>query len=245
MVRFRLLGVPVGVHWSFGFVAVLGLGVYEGWELAAWTAAVFVAVMLHESGHAFVARALGAQVEGITLFALGGLTTWRAVRPISPGRRFVIAAAGSAVGIAAGLAVLGLGRLGFLDGVPSLGFVFLQAFVWAGLGWGILNWIPVLPLDGGHMMESLLAIVAPRRAVVIAKGVSLVVGVALIALALRYGERFLAFFLVFIVLAGLRDRSGSMSAEPDGAGEADEPLRPAPPAPPESSRPEGPPEFPI
>ena len=245
MFRFRLLGIPVGVHWSFGFVAFLGLGVYEGWELAAWTAAVFVAVMLHESGHAFVARALGAQVEGITLFALGGLTTWRAVTPMTPGRRFVIAAAGSAVGIAAGLAVLGLGRLGLLGGIPSLGFVFLQAFVWAGLGWGILNWIPVLPLDGGHMMESLLAIVVPRRAVTIAKGVSLVVGVALIVVALKYGERFLAFFLVFIVLAGLREPSGSAPTEAGGGAETDEPVRPAPPAPPDQPRPDRPPEFPI
>ena len=37
----------------------------------------------------------------------------------------------------------------------------LWAFMLAALVWGVLNWVPVLPLDGGHMTQSLLEI---RRA---------------------------------------------------------------------------------
>ena len=77
MLKFPLLGVPVTVHWSFAIVAFFGIGMYDtAPEIGAWTAAVFLAVLLHESGHAFIARAYGSTGVTITLFALGGYTQW-------------------------------------------------------------------------------------------------------------------------------------------------------------------------
>lgn len=204
MIKFPLLGVPVSVHWSFLFVAVFGLGVYRGWEIAAWTAAVFVAVLLHESGHAFTARAFGGVSVSITLFALGGFTSWATARDIGPGRRFLISAAGSAVGIAAGLVVIGFGRAGALGGLPDIAIAFLESFVWAGLVWGILNWVPILPLDGGHMLQHALEMVAPKQAASIAKVVSVIAGVAAVAAAFYYGQTFLAIFVAMITFMGLR-----------------------------------------
>lgn len=237
MIKFPLLGVPVSVHWSFLFVAVFGLGAYRGWEIAAWTAAVFVAVLLHESGHAFTARAFGGVSVSITLFALGGFTSWATSRDIGPGRRFVISAAGSAVGIAAGLVVIGFSRAGALDSLSDLAFVFLESFVWAGLVWGILNWVPILPLDGGHMLQHALEMVAPNRAASIAKLVSVVAGVGAVAAAFYYGQTFLAIFVAMITFMGLRSDS-TEEANPD------------PPVPTaertEASQPEQePPAFPI
>ena len=60
VLRFPFFGVPVSIHLSFGLVVLFGLGSYRGWDLAAWTGAVFVAVLLHESGHAFTAKRFGA-----------------------------------------------------------------------------------------------------------------------------------------------------------------------------------------
>ncbi len=215
MLRFPLFGVPVSIHWSFLFVAVFGLGVYSGWEIAAWTGAVLVAVLLHESGHAFTARAFGASPVSITLFALGGFTSWAAPKSLGPGRRFIVSAAGSAVGIAAGLGVIGLSRSGVFDGIPDLAFVFLQSFVWAGLVWGILNWIPILPLDGGHMLQHALEMVTPTKAVPIARWISVVTGVAVVATAFYFGETFLAIFVAMITFMGFRDgRSDSPRARP-------------------------------
>ena len=229
VLRFPFFGVPVGVHLSFGLVALFGLGSYRGWDLAAWTAAVFVAVLLHESGHAFTARFFGASDVAITLFALGGYTTWRPVDPIGPGRRFLISSAGSAVGITLGLAVLLAGRRGAFGSAPEVLFTFLNVFILAGLVWGVLNWIPILPLDGGHMLESLLEMVVPARAAAISRVVSVVVGVALIGVALSYQQTFLAIFLGLIVLSGIRSRP-----------------KPKPPAqqPPQPVEPD-PPTFPI
>ncbi len=236
MLGFPLLGVPVRVHWSFLFVAVLGIGVYDGADLLAWTLAVFVAILLHESGHAFTARSFGATGIEITLFALGGLTSWHARRGTGPGRRFLVSAAGSALGIAGGLTVLGMGRLGWLDGVHGVTGTFLQSFVYVALVWGILNWVPILPLDGGHMLRSLLEMVLPLRAAAITRAVSVVVGGTLVVIAWAYGQRFLALFLVLVVAAGMRREPGTGSSPgPDPAG--DETPRDVPPR--------TPPEFPI
>ena len=204
MLKFPLFGVPVSVHFSFLLVALFGLGAYEGWEIAAWTGAVFVAVLLHESGHAFTARAFGGTSVSITLFALGGFTSWSATRDMGPGRRFLISAAGSAVGIVAGLGVIGLSRAGAFDNLPDLAFTFLESFVWAGLVWGVLNWIPILPLDGGHMLQHGLEIFTPKRAAGIARVVSVIAGVAAVVAAFYYGQTILAIFVGMITLMGLR-----------------------------------------
>jgi len=223
VLRFPLFGVPVSIHWSFLFVAVFGLGVYSGWEIAAWTGAVLVAVLLHESGHAFTARAFGASPVSITLFALGGYTSWGSPRRIGPGRQFIISAAGSAVGIAAGLGVIGL-----------LAFAFLRSFVWAGLVWGILNWIPILPLDGGHMLQHGLEMVTPTKAAPIARWVSVATGVAVAGAAFYYGETFLAIFVAMITFMGFRQ------------GRTDEPKpRPKPERQIEQPPDQEPPVFPI
>ena len=208
MLTFRLFGIPVSIHFSFLLVAFFGLGAYSGWEIAAWTSAVFVAVLLHESGHAFTARAFGGASVSITLFALGGYTSWASPRTIGPGRQFLISAAGSAVGIAAGLAVIGLSRTGSLDTLPDLAIVFLESFVWAGLVWGVLNWVPILPLDGGHMLQHALEMVTPTRAAGIARVVSVIAGVAAVGAAFYYGQTYLAIFVGVITLMGLRSSGG-------------------------------------
>jgi Zn-dependent protease len=228
--RFSLFGVPVSIHFSFLLVAVFGLPIYRGWEIGAWTGAVFIAVLLHESGHAFTARAFGASPVAITLFALGGFTSWSASGDLGPGRRFVVSAAGSAVGIAAGLAVIGLGKTGLFRDLPDLAFVFLESFVWAGLVWGILNWIPILPLDGGHMLQHALEIATPTRAPEIARVVSVIAGVIVVAVAWSYEQRFLAIFVAMITFMGFREgRDERPKPEP-------RPTRP---------RDEEPPVFPI
>ncbi|MEA2023345.1 MAG: site-2 protease family protein [Actinomycetota bacterium] len=229
MLRFPLLSVPVSIHWSFLFVAVFGLGVYQGWEIAAWTGAVFVAVLLHESGHAFTAKAFGASPVTITLFALGGVTSWAAPRGLGPGRRFIVSAAGSAVGIAAGLGVIALSRSGAFDGVPDLVFVFLQSFVWAGLVWGILNWIPILPLDGGHMLQHALEMVTPTKARPIARVISVVTGIVVAGAAFYYGETFLAIFVAMITFMGFRGGRSDIP-RPRPAPRVEEPPDSEPPA---------------
>ncbi len=256
MLKFPLLGVPVTVHWSFAIVAFFGIGRYDtAPEIGAWTAAVFLAVLLHESGHAFTARAYGATGVTMTLFALGGYTQWVPRDTMSPGKRFIVSAAGSAVGIAAGLLILGFGRGGGYQSslsfvsvetptlFPVWGVAFLDTFILVGLVWGVLNWIPLLPLDGGHMLNHALAIFWQKRADTIATAISTVVGVGLIAAAFYFQRTFLAIFLVFILLSGLRSRPRPTRQVPSNEAPTIAPHPPAEPAPTEPEQ--EPPAFPI
>ncbi len=244
MLKFPLLGVPVTVHWSFAIVAFFGIGRYDtAPEIGAWTAAVFLAVLLHESGHAFTARAYGATGVTITLFALGGYTQWVPRETMSPGKRFIVSAAGSAVGIAAGLLILWFRRGGGYESFPVWGVAFLNTFILVGLIWGVLNWIPLLPLDGGHMLNHALAIFWPKRADNVATVVSTAVGVGLIATAFYFQQTFLAIFLVFILLSGLRSRPRQTRQVPSNEAPT---IAPHPPAEPTPTEPEQePPAFPI
>ncbi len=97
MLRFSMFGIPVAVHWSFPLIGILAMG--QPVELIlAFVVGVFIAVLAHEMGHALTARAFGARQVTVTLFGLGGLTQYPANTPLTPGRRFLIAASGSAVG---------------------------------------------------------------------------------------------------------------------------------------------------
>ena len=113
----RVFGIRIGVHPSWFVVLFLMIwsltGLYEdvvgkdAFVLAALSAFLFFAsVVLHELGHAVVARRNGIETQGIDLWLLGGLA--RLSRDSdSPGVEFRVAAAGPAVTLVFGLACVG------------------------------------------------------------------------------------------------------------------------------------------
>ena len=80
----------------------------------------------------------------------------------------------------------------------------LDGFIWASLGWGLLNWIPIRPLDGGAILTSFLEIVIPKRAFAVAKVVSAIAGAAAAFFLWRMGSIFGVVFILLITLTGLR-----------------------------------------
>lgn len=215
MIRFSIGTIPVTVRPSFWLVALLlGWTLRDTTLLAAWVVIVFVSVLAHEMGHALTARRHGADVS-ITLTTFGGFTRWgMANGAMSPGRRALVAAAGSAVGIVLGLAVLGL----FFLTRPSEPIVeaVITMIVWVNVGWGVLNWLPIRPLDGGHLVLALLDLVAPRRAERIATVIFIVTGVAAFAAALYFGFMFAALLAGFMTWVEVRRwfPAAEPSAEP-------------------------------
>jgi Zn-dependent protease len=255
--RFRLGPVPVGIHFSFLVVLFLAPRSFTGGEMALWTVMVGLAVLVHEAGHAFTVRAFGARQVSITLFALGGVTTWPVGDGLSAGRRFLVAAAGSAVGIALGAPVYWAWSQGAFDGSRWLE-VAAYSFAFPSFVWGVLNWAPIRPLDGGQMLTSALEIPFPRRGESIAMVLSFMFGVAAVLVLLRYDLIFAAIFIGIIVLAGMRSeprpRQQSQSPPPQPEPAPRQPHdrsewgRPASPAPPPSADtpPDpDPPAFPI
>ena len=224
--RFALRGIPVSVHWSFLVIALLGMGVYSGIEIAVWTLAVFGAVLLHESGHAFTARRFGARSVSIQLFAFGGATSWERATYMTPGQRFLATAAGSGVGLLAGAAVMvAVATSGFSQFDSLIGVAF-DSFVWASLVWGGLNWLPILPLDGGQMVRAFLDAVTPRFAYQLTRALTVVVGGLVIWGLVQVRDWYLAFFAGLIILAGLRSPDTVTAvARPEGALEDDSGAR--------------------
>lgn len=252
MVRFRLLGIPVGVHATFLFVALLGATAYRGWDIAWWTVAAFASILLHEMGHALSARAFGASGISVTLYGLGGLTTFSHERGLGHGRSFVISAAGSFVGILAGGAVFLVADAGVFDGSSRAVVVLVNSFVFTALVWGVLNWIPIVPLDGGHMVQHLVSMVDEERAPFIGQVITWVTLAVIVPLAWVNGYRFAVFIAVFFAIAGYREYRDEMDrraarrlregrtdpGDGDGPVTPDE-VMPAPPSPPPSGPPPG------
>jgi len=237
-----LFGIPVGIHVSFLLIALFGYGRYQGADLIAWVLGVGLAVLCHEAGHAFTAKAFGARGITVTLFALGGFTTWApGERPIDPGRRFAIAASGSAVGIALGGAVLLAHRAGLLTIPRGVLLAFADSFVLAALLWGIFNWLPMLPLDGGHMAQSLLELfLAPSTARTAAKALTLVSAAGAAAVLFFVFEAPVgAVWIALIAVLGVRG-----GQEPEVAPPPPSPVEEAVTDQPAPEQPD-PPQFPI
>jgi Zn-dependent protease len=149
--HFNLFGFPARIDASF--VLIVGLIGYDGMasHLAIWVAVALVSVLGHELGHALAARRLGATAS-ISLQGLGGLTRSSRAEPLRRGESAILTAAGPAAGILLGIPVLL--AIQALDW-PSwtMGGFALRTAAFTTLGWSALNLLPVMPLDGGHLLE--------------------------------------------------------------------------------------------
>jgi Zn-dependent protease len=185
--RFRLFGVNVEIQMSF-WISTLLLGMFlhradqdvsRGTAVVTWTLVVFVSLLVHELGHALAVMAYGVAPQ-ITLYALGGLTQFRRVPPLGRVANVVISLAGPLAGFALGGIVVG--AMHFVPGLaarlPPVGALAVRDLEWVNFGWGVVNLVPVLPLDGGHVLESTLG---PKR-IQLTTAISCLVGFLLAAL---------------------------------------------------------------
>lgn len=177
----RIFGIRIGVGVSWFVVLFLFVILFTpefhhvlgGSQTTAYLVAVavvlsfFASVILHELGHALIARRNGLSVAGIDLWALGGLTRMREL-PRTPGSQLRVAIAGPAVTL--GVIVLGTlaatvvapnGR--FAEVVTGSGSIrATPMLVW--LSWVVVvnafvlvfNLIPAFPLDGGQIAQALI-----------------------------------------------------------------------------------------
>jgi Zn-dependent protease/CBS domain-containing protein len=113
--------------------------------------AFFTCIVLHELGHALVARAVGIPIRGITLFLFGGVAEMED-EPPSASSEFLMAVAGPAVS-AVLTAVFWLSS----GLVEATAIVFPLRYL-AGINLAVLifNLVPAFPLDGGRVLRSIL-----------------------------------------------------------------------------------------
>jgi len=187
--RFNLFGFPTRIDASFLLIVAL-IG-FDGTasHVAIWVGLALVAVLGHELGHALAARSLGATAS-ITLAGLGGLTRSHRATPLRRGESAVLTAAGPAAGILLGLPVLWAMHATGWEGWTTGGYV-LRTAAFTTLGWSALNLLPIVPLDGGHLLELALPgspAARQRKAAQVSIAIAAVAGV----LAFRAGFQFSA-----------------------------------------------------
>ena len=162
MLRFTIFGIPVEVQ-PFFWITLVIIGGVDGsdaegmFRILLFVLAGFISILTHELGHALTARKFGAHSE-ITLQAFGGYAAYSGVR-MTRLQSFLTTAAGPGIQILLGLGVWFLIPY-TLPGITYNAWYFLKKLMGISLVWAVLNLLPILPLDGGQMLN---AVLGPQR----------------------------------------------------------------------------------
>jgi Zn-dependent protease len=192
--HFRLFGFPVRVHPLFWLVAILltvsRKGGADPVDTLVWVAVVFVSILVHELGHAFLQRNFGGHPR-ITLYSFGGLASCNDCdrsprKQISillggPFAGFMLAAfvvlamksTGHVIGFASSKQTIDLESMGLESALIQPLGPFLAYFepvasnqlnnvigdlLQVNIMWGLVNLLPIFPLDGGQISRELFSL---------------------------------------------------------------------------------------
>jgi stage IV sporulation protein FB len=223
--HFSLLGYPVRIHFFFWIMALMmGINLKDPVLVGIWVVAVALCILLHEMGHAVVMRAYG-YFPSIVLYAFGGLAIPHAgrygmPRP-GPWGQILILFAGPASGfILTAILVLGLHYGGYRveifdptwrDVIPRVDIAnpHLHAFVYfvfeISVMWGLLNLLPIYPLDGGQIAQELFYLNNPRDAVRPALILSVIVGGLMVGVALvQWHDIYVALLFIWMTYSNFQ-----------------------------------------
>jgi Zn-dependent protease/CBS domain-containing protein len=119
---------------------------------AAFVVLLYLSVLVHELSHSVVARGFGLPVRRILLYPLGGFSEIER-EPQTPGREFLVSAAGPVLSL-----LLAAGGWGLTHVVTAgtIGGTLIFQLMWANLIVGGFNLLPGLPLDGGRMLRAVI-----------------------------------------------------------------------------------------
>lgn len=230
----RLFGIEVRIHLTFLFL------LFFVWSTEAATqdsnaaarvlglvGIVFGSVVLHELGHALVARGSGVPAKGIILLPIGGITILDEAHvipdPVDGWKRDIrIAIAGPLVN----LVIAGISALVLLVVIPGFlltarpllhSSALLRSIVWANVYLGLFNLLPAYPMDGGRVLRALFSrqidmVRATQRAVRIGNVFSILMIMVGMLISSRAETRWDGYWLMmigFFLFAGaqLEERS--------------------------------------
>ncbi len=163
----RVLGVPVYLRYSWLLLAVIVVLLYAGvvgqmlpqlspvGEYAfavGFVLCLLLSVLLHEIGHAVVARHYGIKVRAITLEMLGGYTEMESDSPHSRADLAVSSIGPIVSGVLGAIALAGYLALPGGTVVSQLAF----QLAWSNIIVAVFNALPGLPLDGGRALRAVV-----------------------------------------------------------------------------------------
>jgi Zn-dependent protease len=200
-------GIPIRIHFTFLlFLAWVGFsgGPNGGMIWTLFVIAIFGCVVLHELGHALVAKRLGISTRDITLYPIGGIAMLDG-RP-NPKQELWIALAGPAVNVVLALVMLVCLTIR-MRGLPPLSFdpqhtSFLEALLVANGMLALFNMIPAFPMDGGRVLRAALGLkMSEARSTQIAGGIGQGLAIGLAIAGVRT-QSFIWLLIAFFVFMG-------------------------------------------
>ena len=165
----KIKGIPLRIHPSWLLVFLYftlsardqfeslfdaQASIWNGWIIGFLTSfLLFLSVLSHELAHSFVAIGEGLKVSDITLFFLGGMANLEKECTTSKGS-LKIAISGPIVSLLLAFIMISLS-----NNLSELNLIFSNLFKQVGsLNFliGIFNLLPIIPLDGGVILKSLI-----------------------------------------------------------------------------------------
>jgi Zn-dependent protease len=216
--RFSLFGIPVRVHPFFWVMGCLfawpsqqlpGSVVFE--FLAIGIACLFVSILVHEMGHALTARHFGWPPE-VVLYQMGGYALFFPSWGHTPQRSVLVSLAGPAAGFLLYAGVWGSSQVLLRRGVElnwQTEWAIMQ-LEWINLWWGLVNLLPVYPLDGGQTSRTVLSSYWPRNGLQLSLQISIVVAGSAAVYFFTHQMQFAAILFAMLCFESLQtiQRSG-------------------------------------
>lgn len=157
-VRFWMpFGAEVWLHWTLVVIVscALLLAARQPAAMGLVLAAYFLALVVHESGHAWMARRLGYRVARLEFSPFHGRCHVEACElPVADHARIARAGPMAQLGLAG--VVLGLGQIPAIRAFDPFGPVYVFAGLF-NVWWAVLNLLPFRGLDGEHAWKGLLS----------------------------------------------------------------------------------------
>ena len=216
---FRLLGVPIRLHFTFVllllFLVVTALGYESTVVFAIFILGLFASVLLHEVAHAAVGARFKIRTLEIVMFPIGGLS--RMERRLRPLEELWISIAGPLANLLVAVAIFAYvaSTKQSISVQPSdlmhpSGGKLLALLGFANLMLAGFNLIPAFPMDGGRLLRALLSFIRPEdEATRIAAWMGRVVAFSMGLYGLVQGEFMLVFFAFFIWLGAAQESAAA------------------------------------
>lgn len=223
----KYFGIRLYIHWSWFLLPIIGVfSIGDEINPYFWLCLIvgaFTCVVMHEYGHALMAKYFGIGTRDITLYPIGGVARLDHFTE-KPIEEFWIAVAGPAVNVAIViiLAICGFSAVmlaGFNTVVESLIGQYLFYLGVANIFLVVFNMLPVFPMDGGRVLRALLAMwLGQLQATRIAANVGMVFAIMLGMFGLLSGQIILALVSLFVIVVGqLELRAVEMKHRPKQA----------------------------
>lgn len=224
----KLLGIDVYLHVTF--LLLLAFLAFTYWRATqniaatlqgvAFVVALFGCVLLHELGHALMARRYGIRTRDISLLPIGGIARLERM-PEKPMQEFWVAVAGPAVNVViAAVLFIGLALTGGFRAPEEITVTtgsFWHRLMVLNLFLVVFNLLPAFPMDGGRVLRALLSTrLGRRRATAIAAKVGQGMAVLFVVVGFFYNP-FLIFIGIFVYL-GAQAEAGSVEMQSALAG---------------------------